>query len=235
MHLLILYDNQALEPFQPGWGFSCLVEVGARQILFDAGADRITLAHNVCALGVDLSTLTDLFLSHHHCDHVGGLSYVLEKARGIRVFAPVGMEGYLRPRLKAAKAELIMVKGPRGLGEGLWSTGTMGRRVKEHGLVIGTSQGSVLVTGCAHPGVVGMVRRAKEIAGDKIHLVVGGFHMAGMSEAQVRSVISAFQELGVAQVAPCHCSGDLTRRLFADAQGENFVAASVGTTVVIAD
>jgi 7,8-dihydropterin-6-yl-methyl-4-(beta-D-ribofuranosyl)aminobenzene 5'-phosphate synthase len=231
VRILILYDNVAQPPLREGWGFSALTEILDRKILFDVGADRLVLEHNVHALGVDLSKITDVFLSHLHCDHVGGLSYVLEKARGIRVFAPAGMEGYLRPRLKATKAELITVRGPRELGEGLWSTGTMGRRVKEHGLVIATKQGSMLVTGCAHPGVVDMVSKAKEIAGDGIHLVVGGFHMSGMSQTQIQKVIRAFQKLGVERVAPCHCSGDLTRQLFADAQGENFIAAGVGTVV----
>ncbi|HAF71370.1 TPA: hypothetical protein DCL37_08560 [Candidatus Acetothermia bacterium] len=132
MRILMLYDNVARPPLREGWGFSALVEVQDRKILFDAGADRLVLKHNVEKLGIDLSQLTDVFLSHPHCDHVGGLSYVLERARRVRIWAPWVMEGYLRPR--AAKAELVLVKGPRRLGEPLWSTGTMGRGVKEHGL-----------------------------------------------------------------------------------------------------
>ncbi|GEM_PF-6778547 len=61
MRILILYDNVARAPLREGWGFSALIEAGGRAILFDAGADRLLLEHNVRTLGVDLSRLTDLF------------------------------------------------------------------------------------------------------------------------------------------------------------------------------
>ncbi len=180
MRLTVLYDNGARPPLREGWGFSVLIELPERAILFDTGADRLLLEHNVRVLSADLSQLTDLFLSHPHCDHVGGLSYVLENTKGVRIWAPHVMEEYLRPRAKSAAAELFLVKGPRTLGKGLWSTGVMGRGVKEHGLVIATAEGPVLITGCAHPGVHRLAARAARIAGERLRLVLGGFHLAGI-------------------------------------------------------
>jgi len=207
VRVLILYDNRAQPPLREGWGFSALIEIQGRKILFDAGADRLLLEHNLRALGLDLSRLTDLFLSHPHCDHVGGLSYVLENARRVRVWAPWVMEEYLRPRSKAAKAELVLVKGPRKLGEGLWSTGTMGRGVKEHGLVIATRKGTVLITGCAHPGIDRMAHRAAQIAGAPMYVVLGGFHLEGASEEKLAQVIQGL--VGTTEaVFPGHCTGE---------------------------
>lgn len=97
--------------------------------------------------------------------------------------------------------------------------------------MVQSPKGLLVVTGCAHPGVVNMVKRAKEIAGDKIHVVVGGFHMAGMSQKQIQEVIKSFQELGVEEVAPCHCSGDLTRQLFREAYGDSFHPAGVDWSI----
>ena len=205
MQLIILYDNVARPPLREGWGFSALIELQDRKILFDAGADRLLLEHNVEKLGIDLSKITDVFLSHPHCDHVGGLSYVLERARRVRIWAPWVMEGYLRPR--AAKAKLILVKGPRRLGEGLWSTGTMGRRVKEHGLVIATEKGPILITGCAHPGIDRMAARAARIAGGRLRLVLGGFHLDGASPERLNRVIAGLREVAEC-VAPGHCTGE---------------------------
>ncbi|HAF70277.1 MAG: Putative metal-dependent hydrolase [Acetothermia bacterium 64_32] len=231
MRILILYDNVARPPLREGWGFSALIEVQDRKILFDAGADRLVLEHNVEKLGVDLSQLTDVFLSHPHCDHVGGLSYVLEEAKGVRIWAPWVMEGYLRPR--AAKAELILVKGPRRLGEGLWSTGTMGRRVKEHGFVIATEEGPVLVTGCAHPGIARMAARAARIAGGRLALVLGGFHLAGTPEGKLAEVIRDLRET-TSSVAPGHCTGDgPTAALLAAFPGAREL--SVGFALVLPD
>ena len=55
------------------WGFAALVEVEGRRLLFDTGARPETVLQNARELGIDLSTVTDLVLSHHHADHAGGL------------------------------------------------------------------------------------------------------------------------------------------------------------------
>jgi 7,8-dihydropterin-6-yl-methyl-4-(beta-D-ribofuranosyl)aminobenzene 5'-phosphate synthase len=55
------------------WGFSALVEVDGRRILFDTGARPDTVLTNAKELGVDLTNITDVILSHNHADHTGGL------------------------------------------------------------------------------------------------------------------------------------------------------------------
>src|SRR4051812_45970667 len=55
------------------WGFSALVEANGRRILFDTGARPETVLNNSRELKIDLSGVTDVILSHHHGDHVGGL------------------------------------------------------------------------------------------------------------------------------------------------------------------
>ena len=55
------------------WGFGALVEVDGRRILFDTGERPETVLQNARELGIDLSTITDVVLSHHHGDHAGGL------------------------------------------------------------------------------------------------------------------------------------------------------------------
>ncbi|MCD5408738.1 MBL fold metallo-hydrolase [Candidatus Bipolaricaulota bacterium] len=97
MRITVLYDNRAQAPAKEGWGFSALIEVQERKILFDTGADRLVLEHNVRHLEVELSKLTDVFLSHPHCDHIGGLSYVLEEAKGVHIWAPYVRDGGLPP------------------------------------------------------------------------------------------------------------------------------------------
>ena len=55
------------------WGFGALVEVDGTRILFDTGERPETVLQNARELGIDLSTVTDVVLSHHHGDHAGGL------------------------------------------------------------------------------------------------------------------------------------------------------------------
>ncbi|HEX6408054.1 MAG TPA: MBL fold metallo-hydrolase [Gemmatimonadales bacterium] len=55
------------------WGFSALVEADGHRILFDTGNRPETVLQNARDLKIDLSTITDVVLSHHHGDHTGGL------------------------------------------------------------------------------------------------------------------------------------------------------------------
>jgi 7,8-dihydropterin-6-yl-methyl-4-(beta-D-ribofuranosyl)aminobenzene 5'-phosphate synthase len=55
------------------WGFSALVEADGRRVLFDTGLHPETVLQNARDLGIDLSSVTDVVLSHHHGDHTGGL------------------------------------------------------------------------------------------------------------------------------------------------------------------
>lgn len=55
------------------WGFSALVEADGRRVLFDTGLRPETVLQNARELGIDLSSVTDVVLSHHHGDHTGGL------------------------------------------------------------------------------------------------------------------------------------------------------------------
>lgn len=55
------------------WGYSALVEVDGKKILFDTGARPETVLQNANEMGIDLSDVEDVFLSHNHWDHTGGL------------------------------------------------------------------------------------------------------------------------------------------------------------------
>ncbi len=55
------------------WGFAALLEVDGRRLLVDTGARQDTVLRNASELGIDLSDVTDLVLTHNHSDHTGGL------------------------------------------------------------------------------------------------------------------------------------------------------------------
>jgi metal-dependent hydrolase (beta-lactamase superfamily II) len=76
--ITILYDAFGTDPsMTKDWGFSALVEIAGKRILFDTGNDAEMFAANVKAKDVDLKTLDFVVLSHRHSDHVAGLNYVL--------------------------------------------------------------------------------------------------------------------------------------------------------------
>ena len=109
----------------------------------------------------------------------------------------------------------------------------MGQSPEEEALILDTDQGLVIVTGCAHPGIVDVVRGAKRQRGKAIRLLVGGFHLLRQSERRIRETISELKALGVNQVAPSHCTGDRATALFRDAWGDGFLEGGCGAIIEI--
>lgn len=87
--ITVLYDAFGTDPtMTKDWGFSALVEVAGKRILFDTGNDADIFAANVKAKGVDLKTLDFVVLSHRHSDHMAGLNYVLSVNPTVKIYAP---------------------------------------------------------------------------------------------------------------------------------------------------
>ena len=87
--ITILYDafgNDAA--MKKDWGFSALVEVAGKRILFDTGNDRDIFAANIKAKDIDLTNLDFVVLSHRHSDHMAGLSHVLSVNPKVKIYAP---------------------------------------------------------------------------------------------------------------------------------------------------
>jgi 7,8-dihydropterin-6-yl-methyl-4-(beta-D-ribofuranosyl)aminobenzene 5'-phosphate synthase len=71
---VVILSTMLADRFGVGeWGFAALVDMDGHRILFDTGARPETVLHNAPELGIDLSTVNDVILSHHHGDHTGGL------------------------------------------------------------------------------------------------------------------------------------------------------------------
>jgi len=78
--ITVIYDAFGKDSaMKKDWGFSALVEVAGKRILFDAGNDRDIFAANIKAKDIDLTNLDFVVMSHRHSDHMAGLIYVLER------------------------------------------------------------------------------------------------------------------------------------------------------------
>jgi 7,8-dihydropterin-6-yl-methyl-4-(beta-D-ribofuranosyl)aminobenzene 5'-phosphate synthase len=235
----IVYDNNRYDGrLQTAWGFSCLVETGEATVLFDTGGDGPTLLGNMTKLDIDPQTIDAVALSHAHGDHTGGLGGLLGTGAQPTVYVPAAFSASFKDSVRA-HTELVEVTGPTEILprmssiRSIHTTGEVGSGIVEQALAVETAKGLVVVTGCAHPGVVEMVRRAKESVGGEIYLVMGGFHLGSASRRQIEAIIADFHGLGVQNVAPCHCTGDQARQMFADAFGDACILAGVGWTTTV--
>ncbi len=230
--ITVIYDNRSSrEDLIPGWGFSALVEHGGKRLLFDTGGDKVVLERNAAALGVDLETIDLLFFSHEHCDHVGAASSALHK--GLTVIYPGSFSQAFTKKVEGAQARIIRVTEPIEFSPGLLSTGELGTTIREQALIISTPGGPILITGCAHPGIVNIARVATELVGERLHLVVGGFHLGGTTVKKVREIAASLHSLGVKKVGPCHCTGERAIKVLQEAFGSDGLEVMAGTEIIL--
>jgi 7,8-dihydropterin-6-yl-methyl-4-(beta-D-ribofuranosyl)aminobenzene 5'-phosphate synthase len=95
-------------------------------------------------------------------------------------------------------------------------------------------KGLVILTGCGHAGVVNTINYAREITGvDRIHAVIGGFHLpadGGIYEAAIEPTLKELQKANPDYLVPCHCTGWKATNRIIETMPEKFIQSSVGTT-----
>ncbi len=230
-----VYDNYQVNPdLTTNWGFGCVIRTPFKNILFDTGADSSVLLSNMEKMNIDPEDIDIVVISHIHGDHVGGLSGFLERNSNVKVHIPSSFPNSWRRKIKSCGAEYQDVKNFRQISDNVYTTGEMGTWIKEQSLVLDTKEGIVIITGCAHPGVVNIVKKARQILPDKnVYLVMGGFHLSGASDSKLRSIIKEFRDMGVQKVAPSHCSGDRCRELFKEEYRNDYIESGVGKIIEI--
>jgi 7,8-dihydropterin-6-yl-methyl-4-(beta-D-ribofuranosyl)aminobenzene 5'-phosphate synthase len=224
----ILFDNYSADDrLGTGWGFAALIEIPGHTVLFDTGADGAMLLENMRLMGKDPMAIESVVLSHAHADHTGGLRALLDMGLRPKLF----LLSAFRAELGGAAAgsqEVVEASPGQQIAPGIRTTGQVGEAIPEQALVLETEAGTVVLTGCAHPGVVRMVERAREVAPGPIHLVMGGFHLGGMPEADVRTILERFSEMAVERAGPTHCTGDPAIASFRDEYGDRYQPVGVG-------
>ena len=231
--ITVVFDNYAYrKDLKDSWGFACVVRGAEKTILFDTGGDGAILMGNLEKLKIDPQGVDAVVLSHAHGDHTGGLNAFLRANPRVEVYAPRSFPESFKAGVKVTGAKLVEVSGALEICDGVWSTGEAGKGIIEESLALRTDRGLVVITGCAHPGIVLILEKAKSLLeGNDILLAMGGFHLRSESEAGLKKIINRFRELGVQRAGPSHCSGDRTRELFKKEYGEDFIKIGVGYTV----
>jgi len=228
----ILYDNRAaIQGMRADWGFSCLVRSSGRVLLFDAGADEGVLGVNLDAMNIDPGEIEAIVVSHTHGDHVGGLGRVLRADAPVPVYLPRSRPSGSSIRGLDSSARRVREFSAVEGFDGVFLTGPLGGLTVEQALVVDTPAGLVVITGCAHPGVVKMVEAAQRGLGKDVYAVLGGFHLYRTGDKAVMADIARLKGMGVKKCGACHCTGDGQMALFRKAFGEGFIELGVGAII----
>jgi 7,8-dihydropterin-6-yl-methyl-4-(beta-D-ribofuranosyl)aminobenzene 5'-phosphate synthase len=265
--ITILYDAFGTDAaMKKDWGFSALVEISGKRILFDTGNDSNIFAANIKAKNIDLTSIDFVVLSHRHSDHMAGLNHVLSVNPTVKIYAP--KEGFgifgsslpssfyrkdesLPPEMRYyggkppevmkfgtawQRANIELVDKTTEIAPGitllaLVSDAPGTKELKELSLAVNTTDGVVLMVGCAHPGIEKIVEAATAI-NPKIRLIAGGFHLVVAPDEVIAKTVATLKDtFKVENIAPGHCTGEPTFAALKQAYGDRYLYAGVGTTL----
>ncbi len=161
-----------------------------------------------------------------------------------------------RTEWEALGAEMMLSEGPYQLGPGCWTTGAVPRRSLEtagisskmayregdalirddidddQAIVIHVKdKGLVILSGCAHSGIVNTVNYAREISGvDEVWAILGGFHLARANDDELQRTVAEIRRCRPKLIVPSHCTGFNAMCQFAAQMPEAFLPGLVGAT-----
>jgi 7,8-dihydropterin-6-yl-methyl-4-(beta-D-ribofuranosyl)aminobenzene 5'-phosphate synthase len=166
VQITIIYDNESTqEDLIADHGFACVIEAYGRKILFDTGASGKILLENMRKLNIAPESIDEIFISHNHWDHTGGLSDLLTK-HPFTVYLPPSCE------VTDNESNIVFINKSTRLHENFFSTGELQKI--EQSLVVRAKEGLVIIVGCSHSGVENILESAS-IFGKPIGLI-GGLH-----------------------------------------------------------
>ena len=187
MQVTIIYDNETYKKeLKADFGFSCLVEVeNTPKILFDTGTNGSILLSNMEKLNIDPSSIDEVFISHAHHDHVGGIPDFLKVNKTAKIYVPTSFAGL-------AGREVISIKRPTKIHENVFSTGELDNI--EQSIAVKTQKGLGIVAGCSHPKMEHILGAASQYG--KVYAIIGGLH--GFNDFDL------FKDLKL--ICPTHCT-----------------------------
>jgi len=233
--LTVVYDNNQMQNnLQTDWGFSCLIETGDTKILFDTGDNGKILLDNMEILGIDPKSIDIVFLSHFHHDHTGGLKDFLKINSSVKVYYPQSFPQEIVNVIKNSGAESIPVSNFIEIIPDVYSLGEIDGKIPEQSLAVRKPNELIVITGCAHPGIINILQKAKdEFPDELIYLALGGFHLHRLNENEISEVIQKIFDMEILTVAPTHCTGNMARNIFKEVFDADYTEVGVGKVIKV--
>jgi len=237
MRIKILFDKTAVDKnIHTGWGIAFLVD---DKILFDTGEKGDWLLKNIRTLGVNMGKVEAVVISHDHWDHTGGLWEILKEKKELKVYCCPGFSKELKDKVKQAHAELFEATKFTEVSQNIYCTGEIpgayhGKYMPEQAAVLKTDNGLTIMTGCAHPGILKIVEKVKNMyPQERLYCVLGGFHLMESDRRAIEIVVENFRKMNVMKVGPTHCSGEEAEGIFRKSYKDNCMPIKAGQEIEV--
>jgi len=230
----ILTDNYSGRNTSAEHGLSYFIEHKEVRVLFDTGQSDLFLV-NAAKMGIDMTVIARIVLSHGHFDHGDGLPYL---SGGKLVCHPgcftkryrnadhsyLGLKCSYRET--AEKFNLVSTDKPYKISDTIWFLGEIPRVTDfestrtpfsledgtpdfvpdDSAIAILTEHGLFVITGCGHAGIVNTLEHAKRVTNEnRVYGIMGGFHLK-KKDRQTMQTIQYLLKHKITHVIPSHCT-----------------------------
>ncbi|MFC1546683.1 MBL fold metallo-hydrolase [bacterium] len=234
MQIKILAEGSTtLERKVKKWGLSFLIN---ETVLFDTFGNADILLANIRDMNVDVQKIKTIVISHNHWDHIAGLLPILKMNNNIKVYFPVDMDEDMKKELDILNIKVSQYENQIEIQKNIYKTETLqciykNHILKEQFVVIKNNAKISVITGCAHPGIVNILKYVKYHFEEPIDLVMGGFHLNNCTKEEVKSIIYDIGKFGFIRIAPMHCTGSNAVRMIKDVYKDKCIAIKTGMIV----
>ncbi len=227
---VIVDDNIVDNKLRKVHGLSIYIELAKNIILFDTGPSPEILQYNSEVLGIDLSLLDLIVISHGHSDHVGGIQYVGWVSPGTKTYVPYALGTHIVNSIRRHGLSPVEVIDWIDIDEEIHISKPFYGPPWEHVLVIKSEKGLIIFTGCSHAGVNNIVNEVVNHYKNKIYAVVGGLHLSNAPDEVVKKTIDNLMSK-IDILVPLHCSGKKTIEYAIKKYSNRVFYAGAGSTL----
>ena len=230
---IIAIGSSKWEWFIRRWGVSFLI---GEDVLFDTFGDPCVFLNNMRKFNIDTNKIKRIIISHDDWDHVAGLWYLIHEREDITVYICPGFKQKIKDRICSFGVKVVEAAEMTLIKDNIYSAGQLygesgGRKLYEQSVAIKTADGLAVICGCAHPGVVNIVRHVKEKFRTSVHSLIGGFHLKDNTDKANADIINDLRKLGVNKIAPMHCTGKRATEMMRKVFARDFVRTKEGDSI----
>lgn len=185
-----------------------------------------TFAHRY-SLRPGSDELTDLGRLEREAIKKQGIAKIVEVREPVEVIPGCYMTGNIGRITEYEKGSpsLLVKRGEKIEQDKFPGEQAIACHVKDKGLVV--------ISGCAHAGIINTVRHAQKITGiGKVHVVIGGFHLVNAPQEVIEKTVDDMQAIAPDHIIPAHCTGFEAILTFAEKMPHQFILNTAGTQYV---
>lgn len=214
--------------------FACLVQSESFCLLYDTGCEPETIFENLQKLELSLPNIDAVVISNTQNLSDYDLSPLLQNSHDTKIYLPASSPDKVVAGLSQHGCHVIKVSSPMKIFGEIYTLGELSGYYYVQDVIVRTPNGLILIGESGPPGIEKLCHETRILFPEEaIFMVLGNLRNAHSSDLNIFLTVDTFKRLKVQKVAPCRCSGEITRKYFGEGYQNDFVDVTTGQFIKI--